>query len=98
MKGKAELTIPETALVLGTRAALGIGLGMLLANRFSLEQRRAIGGTLLLAGAFSAAVLASELFGKPRAFTVSFGSDRDGEQPAPGSESRTIRHPVPSGN
>ena len=36
-----------TAFVLGTRAAVGVGLGLLLANRFSEEQRRAIGGTLV---------------------------------------------------
>jgi hypothetical protein len=89
MRGKAEITIPETALVIGTRAALGIGLGMLLANRFSEDQRRAIGGTLLLAGAFTGAVLMSELFGRPRPFTVSFGTERGA--PPPADDARRLR-------
>jgi hypothetical protein len=76
MRGQAELTAPELAVVLGTRAALGIGLGFLLANRFSEDQRRTIGWTLL-GGAFAAAALAYELFGRPRPFTLAWGSERD---------------------
>ena len=45
---EAHVTLPELALVAGTRAALGGGLGLLLADRLSAEQRRAIGWTLLM--------------------------------------------------
>jgi hypothetical protein len=64
MRGQVEATGPEIALTIGTRMALGVGLGLLLASCFP-EDRRSVGGSLLLAGAFGAAVLASELFGRP---------------------------------
>jgi hypothetical protein len=83
MKGEVEMTVPEMALVLGTRAALGIGLGLLLANRFSEDRRRSVGGTLLLAGAFGAAVLGSQLFGRPRRLHVAFGPERSGDDSRP---------------
>jgi multisubunit Na+/H+ antiporter MnhB subunit len=73
MRGEAELTAPEVAFVLGTRAAVGIGLGMLLASQFPEAERRAVGWTLLLAGAFAGAVLGAELFGNPRRFKLEFG-------------------------
>jgi hypothetical protein len=76
MRAEAEMTAPELALVLGTRAALGVGLGMLLANRFSNDARRSIGGTLLLVGVCLAAVLGVEGFGKSRRFRMSFDTDR----------------------
>ena len=38
---ETQITLPELALVAGTRAALGFGLGLLMADRFSQEQRRA---------------------------------------------------------
>ncbi|MBN9518082.1 hypothetical protein J0H58_06120 [bacterium] len=77
MRGEAEVTGPEVALTIGTRTALGAGLGLLLAGYFSSnETRRAVGWILLLAGAFNGAVLASELFGRPRPLRVAFGDDR----------------------
>jgi hypothetical protein len=59
---------------------------MLLANRFSAEQRRAIGGTLLVVGAFAGAVLVSELFGKPRRYTLNFGPERGDRFSSDGGE------------
>jgi hypothetical protein len=38
-----QVTLPTIALIAGTRAALGVGLGLLLAGRLSPEQRRAAG-------------------------------------------------------
>jgi hypothetical protein len=76
MRGEAEMTVPEVARVLGTRAALGIGLGLLIGNRLSEEQRRAVGWTLLLAGAYTAAALGLELFGRPRPFKLAFGQEQ----------------------
>ena len=46
-----RLTIPELGLVAGTRAALGGGAALLLADRLSKEERRAVGWTLFLIGA-----------------------------------------------
>jgi len=101
MKGEVETTAPEVALVLGTRMALGVGLGLLLANRFSEEGQRAVGGTLLLAGTFAAGVFAAELFGRPRPFTLAFGPGR-GEtrsRGGPGSEERRlVRETVRAGD
>lgn len=76
MRGNVEMTLPEIALVLGTRVALGVGLGLLIANFIpSTERRTAIGWTLFLSGAYSGACLAAELFGRPRKLALSFGAD-----------------------
>jgi hypothetical protein len=60
--------LPELALIGGTRAALGMGLGLLLADRFAPEQRRAVGWTLLFVGALTTIPLALEVLGgiRPR--------------------------------
>jgi hypothetical protein len=61
---KTELTIPEIALIAGTRVLLGAGIGLLVSDRFNLSQRRAIGWTLLLLGAITTVPLAIDVFGK----------------------------------
>jgi hypothetical protein len=61
---KAELTLPEIALIAGTRGMLGAGAGLLLADRLNDDQRRAIGWTLLIIGAISTIPLAIEVLGK----------------------------------
>lgn len=61
---KAELTLPEIALIAGTRGMLGAGAALLLADRLSAEQRKAIGWTLLIIGAVSTIPLAAEVMGK----------------------------------
>ena len=48
-----NISLPELALVGGTRAILGLGLGLLLADRLTDEQRRAVGWALFLVGALS---------------------------------------------
>ena len=58
--------MPELALIGGTRAALGAGLGLLLADRLSDGQRRAVGWTLLMVGAITTIPLAIEIFGGGR--------------------------------
>jgi hypothetical protein len=50
---RTPLSIPEIALIGGTRAALGAGLGLLLANRLNDDQRRAVGWTLFAVGAIT---------------------------------------------
>jgi hypothetical protein len=61
---KAELTLPEIALIAGTRAMLGAGAGLLLADRLNDDQRRAMGWTLLIIGAISTIPLAIEVLSK----------------------------------
>jgi hypothetical protein len=48
-----QLPLPELGLIAGTRAALGFGLGLLLADRFSHDQRRTVGWALVLVGVLS---------------------------------------------
>lgn len=58
-----QLPIPELGLIAGTRAALGFGLGLLLADRLSDEQRKAIGWTLLMTGILTTFPIALDVFG-----------------------------------
>jgi hypothetical protein len=68
---ETRVTIPELALIAGTRVALGAGLGLLLADCFREEQRRAVGWTLLLIGGLSTIPLAFEVLGGQRLATPS---------------------------
>ncbi len=52
-KRPTSMGMPELAMVAGTRAALGAGLGLLFAKRLSEDQRKAIGWTLVAVGALS---------------------------------------------
>ena len=61
---KAELTLPDLALIVGTRAMFGAGVALLLADKLSKDQRKAIGWTLTLIGAVTTIPLAISLFGK----------------------------------
>ena len=61
---KAELTLPEIALIAGTRGMLGAGCGLLLADRLNDDQRRAMGWALLIIGAISTIPLAIEVLSK----------------------------------
>lgn len=59
-----SVTLPELALVAGTRVVLGAGLGLLLADRLKDDQRRAVGWALLLVGGLSSIPLAIDILGK----------------------------------
>ena len=48
-----RLTIPEVALIAGTRVALGAGLALLYADCLSGKQRKTVGWALFLAGVIS---------------------------------------------
>jgi hypothetical protein len=63
MKERA-LTIPEIALIGGTRAALGAGLALLLSDRLDTDVRRAVGWTLFLVGAITTIPLAINVLNK----------------------------------
>ena len=62
-----RLTLPEIALLAGTRAALGAGVGLLLGEKLKPEQRQAVGWTLLAVGLLTTIPLALEVFGKREA-------------------------------
>lgn len=59
-----RLSIPELALIAGTRGALGAGIALLLADRLSSEQRRAAGLALALVGAISTVPLLLEVLAR----------------------------------
>jgi hypothetical protein len=61
---KAELTLPEIGLIAATRGLLGAGIALLLADKLSAEQRKAIGWTLVGVGALTTIPLAIEVFSK----------------------------------
>ncbi|HEU0207873.1 MAG TPA: hypothetical protein VFQ78_02740 [Candidatus Udaeobacter sp.] len=60
---KHEVTIPQIGLIVGTRAMLGAGIALLLAEKLNDEQRRAIGWTLVAVGALTTIPLAVQLLG-----------------------------------
>ena len=63
---KLELTLPEFALVVGTRAMIGAGVGLLMADKINDDKRKAIGWTLFAIGALSTIPLAIEVLGKKK--------------------------------
>lgn len=63
---EAHLSLPELGLVAITRAAAGAGVALLLADRLSADQRRALGWGLFLFGALTTIPLAAEVLGKSR--------------------------------
>jgi CBS domain-containing protein len=59
-----KVTLPELVLVAGTRAALGVGVGLLLKDKLNKDQRRGAGLALLIMGGLSTIPLALEIFGE----------------------------------
>jgi CBS domain-containing protein len=59
-----KVTLPELILVAGTRAALGVGVGLLLKDRLNKDQRRGAGLALVILGGLSTIPLALEIFGE----------------------------------
>ena len=59
------LTVPEIMLIAGTRAALGVGVGLLLADRLSPDARKAAGWALLGLGALTTIPILMNVLGKP---------------------------------
>ena len=63
---EARLTIPELALIAGTRVVLGGGIALLYADRLSEKQRKAVGWALFLAGVASTIPLGRMVLDKRR--------------------------------
>jgi hypothetical protein len=53
-------------LIAGTRVALGVGLGLLIADKLSHDARMSAGLALLSVGALSTVPLALNVLGKPQ--------------------------------
>ena len=58
-----EVTIPQIGLIAGTRAMLGAGIALLISEKLTGEQRKAIGWTLVAIGALTTVPLALQVFG-----------------------------------
>ena len=60
------LTIPEIMLIGGTRAALGAGLALLLADKISKDERKGAGWALLGIGVVTTIPILINVLSKPR--------------------------------
>ncbi|HTP65930.1 MAG TPA: hypothetical protein VMJ66_11110 [Geobacteraceae bacterium] len=63
---ETHLTFPELGLIAGTRAALGGGVALLLSDKLTREQRKAVGWSLFLVGAITTIPLGILAFAKRR--------------------------------
>ena len=63
---ETRVSLPELGLVAMTRAALGVGIGLLLSERIGESARRAVGWALVLSGALVTIPLALEVLHKGR--------------------------------
>jgi hypothetical protein len=70
------ITLPELGLIAATRMAFGAGIGLLLADRLSDSQRRAVGWTLAAVGAFSTIPLLVEVMSQPELGSRSYEPGR----------------------
>ena len=61
-----SVSIPQLGLIASTRGMLGAGIGLLLADRLSDEQRRAVGWTLVGVGVVTTIPLLAWVFGTER--------------------------------
>ena len=62
-----NLTIPEIGLIAMTRVVLGVGIGLLLAERLNADERKSVGFALLAVGALSTIPLVANVLGKNQA-------------------------------
>jgi hypothetical protein len=60
------LTIPDIILIAGTRVALGIGVGLLIADRLDRDARKAVGVALVAVGALTTIPIVAGVLGKPQ--------------------------------
>ena len=63
---RTPLSIPEIAIIAGTRAMFGAGVALLVSNRMSSDQRRAVGWTLAAVGAITTIPIAIQIFKSSR--------------------------------
>jgi hypothetical protein len=77
-----NLTIPELALVAGTRGMLGAGLALLISKRLSESQRETAGIVLTAIGALTTIPLVFEVMGKTQSLPSSDGTAANQHQNA----------------
>ena len=65
-KKESKLTVPELILLGGTRALLGVGVGLLIADKINNNPRKAAGLSLFLVGALSTIPIGLNIFAKSK--------------------------------
>lgn len=60
---RANLSVPEVMLLVGTRVALGVGVGLLVSEKLDRNARRAAGIALVAVGALTTIPLVMQVFG-----------------------------------
>jgi hypothetical protein len=65
LMSEKALTIPEIMLIGGTRVALGVGLGLLIADKLSRDEGKGAGWALLPVGVVSTVPLVMNVLGEP---------------------------------
>ena len=60
---RTNLTMPELMLLVGTRVAAGIGVGLLISDKLDRRVRRGAGVALLAVGALTTIPLLAEVLG-----------------------------------
>jgi len=63
---RISLRVPEIGFIAGTRAALGAGIGLLLADKLNRRQRRKVGRVLLAIGAVTTAPIVVKVIRKAK--------------------------------
>ena len=61
-----SLSVPEIGLMVGTRVALGVGIGLVLSNRLNKDERKAAGLALLAVGIMTTVPIIINIIGKRR--------------------------------
>jgi hypothetical protein len=59
-----SLTIPKIAMIAGTRVGLGVGIGLLISDRFYKDQRKAVGWAMVGMGVVTTVPIVAGIFGK----------------------------------
>ena len=67
---KLVLSLPTLGFVVGTRAALGVGIGLLLSGKMTESQRRAVGVTLVAIGVATTIPAAMAVFHQRRGTSI----------------------------
>jgi hypothetical protein len=88
---ETQISLPELALLAGTRAAIGAGLGLLLADRLPDDRRKAVGWTLLLVGAATTVPLVFEVLGGLRPCTAESCPEEAAGEPRSRASERVSR-------
>ena len=61
-----SLKVPELGFIAGTRFALGMGFGLLVAGKMDRNKRERTGWTLVAAGVISTVVIAKRIIGRKK--------------------------------